>query len=183
MARKSSRMLNTSSGRVPLGEPLYDFHFHLRNTGRSTAESVTATIVEFWYEDQSGDLVQLGGFLPVPLRYLKSEIVDIHPKRPYYWNVGYLPSRRALKKLPMPPRFDAPGKQSSGLAFWLDLEGAPWYQVNALASGTYGIKIMLHSKNAAAEPIYLKISWTGRWRSTEASMFKQIRIEQVHKLP
>ena len=176
MARKSSRTLSTG----PLGEPVYDFHFHVRNTGKTAAERVTATIVEFWYEDSSKGFVPMVEFLPVLLRYAESETVDIHPERPYYWNVGYLPSRKALQKLPMPPRFDAPGKPSGGLAFWLDLYRPPWDQVNALAKGTYGLKVILHSKNAQAESILLKVDWTGKWRSTEVNMLEQIRIEQVH---
>lgn len=174
MARLSSR----SVGGRPTGTRVFDFHFLVRNLGRTPARNVVAEIVEFWY-DHDGLLVRLKEFLPVYLRYHQTEYVDIHPQRPYYWNIGSIPSREIQRGWDRRTLDDAPGKAGRGLRFALDLLNAPHNQTNVLLTGTYGIMVVLYSENAKPEVIRLRIEWSGRWRASATAMSKEIVITQV----
>jgi len=175
MARLSSR---SKDGR-PTGIDVYDFHFVLVNRGRSPALNTVAEVVEFWYENQEGRFVRHDQFLPVYLRYYDTESVDIHPHRPYYWNIGEIPSPKHQKKWRKGAVYDAPGKRGRGHRLFLDLHKPPHYQVNALLRGTYGLVTTLYSENADPVTIRLRIEWTGNWRATTAEMLNEVRIAQV----
>ena len=178
MARLSSRSVNGK----PTGLKIYDFHFLVTNVGRSPACKVVAEIVEFWYPDSSGKLVRMETFLPVYLRYHRTEQVDIHPERPYYWNIGYIPPRSVQNSLDKNSVYDAPGTSGRGLRFILDLYKPPHNQPNVLLRGSYGLKISLYSENAKPTHLHLEINWSGQWRATTEHMLGQIRIAQVKSL-
>ena len=175
MARLSSRSMDGQ----PTGEKVYDFHFLVRNSGRSPAKKVVAEIVEFWYVGMSGHLIALEEFLPVYLRYHRTEYVDVHPQRPYYWNIGQIPSRKLQNLWNKESLYDAPGTSARGLRFMLDLHSAPHNQTNVLAQGTFGIVVMLYSENAKPSKLCLRIEWSGRWSATAEQMFSEIRLKQV----
>lgn len=151
----------------------------MRNEGRSEAEKVVAVVVEFWSDDGSNRLLHREDFLPVPLRYAYTEFVDVHPNRPYYWNIGEIQSPNLQEKWKQGTFFDAPGKDGDGLRFRLDLDSRPCHQTDVLLEGKYGIKVVLYSKNSKPAEILLEIDWTGIWRSSERSMLQQIEINQV----
>src|SRR3990172_2042636 len=179
MARLSSRSVN---GR-PTRNNVYDFHFLLRNVGETPAKNVVAEIVEFWYEREAGVLIKLDQFLPVYLRYQQTESVDIHPKRPYYWNIGDIHPSEVQQTWDKATIFDAPGKRGPGQRFRLDLYGAPHNQTNALLAGEYGLKIVLYSENAKPAEIRLLIKWSGKWRATAENLLNEMVIEQVRSFP
>jgi hypothetical protein len=174
-ARLSSR---TVQGRAA-GPLVYDFHFKVTNTGRTPAKNTVAEIVEFWHEAQPGKLSQLQTFMPVYLRYHQTEFVDVHPQRPYYWNIGDIYDASFQGTWTRGSLYDAPGKARRGLRFRLDLHSAPHNQVNVLLKGTYGLKIVLYSEDAKPEIIRLKITWSGKWRASLDGMLKQIVIQEV----
>ena len=160
--------------------PNYDFHFLVENSGMSSARNVVADVVEFLREDESGSLVIQDDWLPVPLRYHKNEFVQLlHPERKYYWNIGtiYSPENRPI--LPAEEQDKWLGKEEDGLCLRLDLWKPPYEQIRLLPEGTYGIRIMLYSENAATEEIKLKIKWSGEWPKTENEMLEKGIIEQV----
>jgi hypothetical protein len=157
---------------------VYDFHFRVVNGGKTPARNVVAEIVEFWF-DKDGALARLEGFLPVYLRYHQTEYVDIHPERPYYWNIGEIPSRDIQNSWNKQALCDVPGKRGPGLRFKLDLLNAPHNQPNVLLKGTYGLKVVLYSENARPATICLRVEWSGRWRASAQAMLKQIVITRV----
>lgn len=183
MARRSAR----SDKSHPVGVPVYDFHFLVKNTGRSPARKVVSVIVEFWHEDDSGALIKKEDFLPVPLRYAHEtvnskpvpvESVDVHPDRPYYWNIGTIPSEQAQEIWwPEETLYSVRGKERRGLPFVLDLYRPPHNQVNALYEGKHRIKVVLYSENSKPAEIVLEINWTGVWKDKEEEMFVGIVIE------
>jgi hypothetical protein len=175
MARRSSR---TVQGRGA-GPVVFDFHFELKNTGRTPARNVVAEIVEFWHEAEPGKLVKLDEFMPVYLRYHQTEFVDVHPERPYYWNIGDIYPHRLQRTWNKGSVYDAPGKQGNGLRFRLDLYSAPHNQVNALLKGTYGLKIALYSENAKPEIIHLRLTWSGKWRASLQDMLSEIIMQEA----
>lgn len=181
MARRSSRSIN----KKPTGWCVYDFHFLVKNEGRSKAEKVAAVVVEFWSESGSGKLVKREDFLPVPLRYTSEdskdiEAVDVHPSRPYYWNIGDIYPPYAQEDWVKEVIFDDLGKEIEGQLFRLDLYKPPYNQAQALPEGTYGIKVVLYSENAKSAEILLTIRWSGNWKPEEREMLeKEIKIEKV----
>lgn len=179
MARRSSR---TIGGR-PAGWDVYDFHFLVKNEGESKAEKTAAIIVEYRKDDGSGKLVKREDFLPVPLRYTTEdnkdiEFVDVHPNRPYYWNIGYVYPKKQQKSWFTEYLYDEPLDEVEGLLFRLDLYRPPYYQAQVLPKGTYGIKVVIYSENAKPAEILLKIEWSGTW-AKEDQMFDEIKITQV----
>lgn len=174
-----ARLSSWSAGGKPTGMKVYDFHFLVKNVGRSPAHKAVAEIVEFWYPDSSGELVRMKEFLPVYLRYHQDEQVDIHPVRPYYWNIGNIPQRSFQKTIDKNSIYDVPGTSGRGLRFILDLHNPPHNQPNVLLRGKYGLKITLYSENARSIDLYLEINWTGQWRARTDKMLEQIRIAQV----
>jgi hypothetical protein len=181
MARRSSRSIN----KKPTGWRVYDFHFLVENEGRSKAEKVAAVVVEFWTDGGSGKLVKSEDFLPVPLRYTSEdgkdiEAVDVHPSRPYYWNIGDIYPPYAQEDWVKEVIFDDLGKEIEGHLFRLDLYKPPYNQAQALQKGTYGIKVVLYSENAKPAEILLTIRWSGNWTPKEREMLeKKIKIEKV----
>lgn len=175
MARLSSRTVQGPGA----GPAVFDFHFEVRNTGKTPATNVVAEIIEFWHEGAPGKLVKLDEFMPVYLRYLQTEFIDVHPQRPYYWNIGDIYPRRLQQTWNKGALYDAPGKRGTGLRFRLDLHSAPHNQVNVLLKGTYGLKIALYSENAKPELLYLRLTWSGRWRATLQKMLSEIVVQEV----
>jgi hypothetical protein len=177
MSRLSSRSVDGQ----PIGEPFFDFHFQVLNEGRSPAKRVEAVIEELWIYDASGKPVKQREFWPVNLRYdpHTPRYVDINPKRPYFWNIGNIPSANIQAGQLRDSFIDVYENASDELRFVLDTLGGPFYQANAFLPGTYGIKIALYSENASKAVLLLKIFWSGEWRDTEEEMFRQIVIEEV----
>lgn len=74
-----------------------------------------------------------------------------------------------------------PGSQDETLRFIFDLTQAFYALPNCLAPGDYVIQIGLYSENAKNKKMYLKISWSGKWKNDEKSMFDQIKITEEAK--
>lgn len=190
IARRSA----ISFRRRPDKFPVYDLHFLVRNTGRSPARKVVAVVVEFWHED-SGVLIKKEDFMPVPLRYASEviasnevhsvpvEFVDVHPGRPYYWNIGRILSKGVWKKLwSKDSHFGVSGNEPVDMPFLLDLYNPPYDQVDAFPKGVYGIKVVLYLENVKPPEILLVFEWNEEWKDIENEMLEQIKIKQEKSL-
>ena len=173
----SRRSISTPTSVVPS----YEFHFQVKNRGKSQARQVEAVLEDIWIYDTSGKPSRIKDFVSVKLRYDNegTRFVDINPERQILWNLGYILSSPQHPWIRNELLINAPEGEEDGLRFFLDLLERPFEQPNCFLPGIYGIKVVIYSENAKPSEVNFKIVWSGNWKETEKEMFQEIVIIKV----
>jgi len=165
---------------MPIDEPVFYFRFQVANEGRSQARKCEAVLENLSIADATGNFGEARNYSPVNLIWGSSygEFVDINPGRRFFCNLLHIPSQRYQDLAKQGNSYVEPAESEDfGVGAILNVKAAFYAQPNRLPEGKYKIDVAIYSENADVIRKGFHVSWTGKWKSTEERMFKELVIE------
>jgi hypothetical protein len=143
-----------------------------------------AVVEEIWILHDSDRPEKVSDFYSTNLRYggEGTRFIDLNPGRRIAWNIGHISAKAHQAWHEKAIFHDVTPAKKGHLRFLLDLVEYPNGQANCFPPGDYAIKIVFYSVNANRVEQWLKIQWTGQWRSSPVDMFDEIIITPIPAL-
>ncbi len=174
-----TRMKGVTDG-IQIDEPVFYFRFQVANEGKSQARKCEAVIENLSITDAAGHFSEDMTYTPVNLIWGASygEFVEINPGRRFFCDLLHIPSPRYQELAKKSDFYVEPAESNDfEVGAILNVKAAFYAQPNRLPEGKYRIDLAIYSENADVIRRRFFVSWSGKWRDTEAGIFKELVIE------
>jgi len=175
-----TRMKGATAGGVQIDEPVFYFRFQVANEGKSQARKCEAVIENLSIADAAGHFGEDTNYTPVNLIWGASygEFVEINPRRRFFCDLLHVPSPKYQKIVGRRGHYVEPAESAEfDVGAILNVKAAFYAQPNRLPQGKYRIDIAIYSENSEVIRKRFYVTWSGRWKDTEAGIFKELVIE------
>ncbi len=165
---------------MQIDEPVFYFRFQVANEGRSQARKCEAVLENLSIADAAGNFGEDTNYTPVNLIWGSSygEFVEINPGRRFFCDLLHIPSQKYQDLAKQRDFYVKPAESEDfDVGAILNVKAAFYAQPNRLPEGKYRIDVAIYSENADVARKRFHVSWSGKWKDTEASMFKELVIE------
>jgi len=169
-----------ATARMHIDEPVFYFRFQVANEGRSQARKCEAVLENLSIADTVGNFGEDTNYTPVNLIWGSSygEFVEINPGRRFFCDLLHIPSQKYQDMAKQSNSYVNPAESEDfGVGAILNVKAAFYVQPNRLPEGKYKIDVAIYSENADVIRRSFHVSWSGKWKDSEASMFKELVIQ------